>query len=78
MFIRNQWYVSAWDNEVGRQPLARTLLGEPIVLYRKLDGAVAAFADACPHRLLPLSMGMVEGDNLRCRYHGVMFDSAGQ
>jgi vanillate O-demethylase monooxygenase subunit len=78
MFIRNQWYVAAWDNEVGRQPLARTLLGEPVALYRKLDGTVVAFADACPHRMLPLSMGMVEGDHLRCRYHGVMFDSAGQ
>jgi vanillate O-demethylase monooxygenase subunit len=78
MFIRNHWYVAAWDGEVGRKPLARTLLGEPIVLYRKINGEVVALADACPHRLLPLSMGMVEGDNLRCRYHGVMFDGAGK
>ena len=78
MFIRNQWYVAAWDGEVGRTPLARTLLGEPIVLYRKISGEIVALADACPHRMLPLSMGMVEGDNLRCRYHGVMFDGAGK
>jgi vanillate O-demethylase monooxygenase subunit len=78
MFIRNQWYVAAWDGEVGRKPLARTLLGEPIVLYRKIDGAVTAMADACPHRLAPLSIGMVEGDNLRCKYHGVMFDAEGR
>jgi vanillate O-demethylase monooxygenase subunit len=75
--LRNRWYVAAWDSEVGRQPLGRTLCGEPVVLYRKLDGAVVALRDACPHRLLPLSAGMVEGDNIRCRYHGMMFDAAG-
>ena len=78
MFIRNQWYVAAWDGEVGRKPLARTLLGEPIVLYRKIDGEVVAMAAACPHRLAPLSIGLVEGDNLRCKYHGVMFNGEGR
>jgi phenylpropionate dioxygenase-like ring-hydroxylating dioxygenase large terminal subunit len=78
MFVRNQWYVAGWDREVGRKPLARTICGEPVVLYRKLDGGVVALHDACPHRLLPLSMGLVEGDNLRCRYHGVLFDQGGR
>jgi vanillate O-demethylase monooxygenase subunit len=77
MFIRNQWYVAAWDSEVGRKPLARTLLDEPVVLYRKIDGDVVAMADACPHRLAPLSIGLIEGDNIRCKYHGVLFDGAG-
>ena len=77
MFIRNQWYVAAWDSEVGRKPLARTILGEPLVMYRKIEGEAVVMADACPHRLAPLSIGLVEGDNLRCKYHGVMFDGAG-
>jgi vanillate O-demethylase monooxygenase subunit len=34
MFLRNSWYVAAWDREIGRRPLARMILGEPIVLYR--------------------------------------------
>jgi vanillate O-demethylase monooxygenase subunit len=76
-FLRNQWYVAAFDHEVGRKPLARTLCGEPVVLYRRLDGSVAALRDACPHRLLPLSMGLVEGDNLRCKYHGMVFGPDG-
>ena len=78
MFLRNRWYVAGWDREVGRKPLGRTLCGEPVVLYRRLDGSVAAMRDACPHRLLPLSMGMLEGDDLRCRYHGMKFDGAGR
>jgi vanillate O-demethylase monooxygenase subunit len=77
MFVRNQWYVFGWDREIGRKPLGRTICGEPIVLYRTLAGAVVALEDACPHRLLPLSMGLIEGDNLRCRYHGVLFDGHG-
>ena len=51
-FVRNQWYVAAWDNEVDRNPLARTICGEPVMLYRKFDRSVVAMRDACPHRLL--------------------------
>ena len=76
MFIRDQWYIAGWDHEVGRKPLARTICGEPVVLYRSLAGVPVALYDACPHRLLPLSMGMLEGDNLRCKYHGMLFDGA--
>lgn len=71
-FIRNRWYVAAWDGEVGPNPLGRKICGENIVMYRKLDGGVVALRDACPHRLLPLSMGIKEGDNLRCKYHGLV------
>ncbi|WP_421934376.1 Rieske 2Fe-2S domain-containing protein [Phenylobacterium sp.] len=77
MFIRNRWYVAAWDKEVGRKPLARTICGEKVVLYRRADGSAAALADFCPHRLAPLSLGTVEGDNLRCGYHGLVVDGSG-
>ncbi len=70
-FIRNRWYVAAWDHEVGAAPLARTICGEPIVLYRKLAGEPVALRDACPHRLFPLSHGLREGDSIRCKYHGL-------
>ena len=50
MFLRNAWYAAAWDHELGRAPFARTLLGEPVVLYRKSNGAPAALADRCCHR----------------------------
>lgn len=70
-WIKNAWYVAAWDYEVGPAPLARTIHGVPVVLWRKLDGIVVAMRDACPHRMLPLSMGIKEGDSLRCRYHGL-------
>ena len=70
-WITDAWYVAAWDAEVDRSPLARTICGVPVVLYRKLDRQVVALRDACPHRLLPLSLGIKEGDSIRCRYHGL-------
>lgn len=74
----NHWYVAGWDYEIDRKPLARTICGKPIMLYRRFDRSIVAMRDACPHRLLPLSMGIKEGDNIRCRYHGLLLDSHGQ
>lgn len=78
MFLKNHWYVAAWDDEVGEEPLGRILCGEPVVLFRDSQGRVAALEDVCPHRLLPLSLGTVEGDAIRCRYHGLLLDGHGR
>jgi vanillate O-demethylase monooxygenase subunit len=77
-FIRNCWYVAGWAHEVGATtPLARRLLGEPVVLFRTAEGTPVALRDACAHRLAPLSAGRVEAHGLRCLYHGVVFDAQG-
>ncbi|MGH8690024.1 MAG: Rieske 2Fe-2S domain-containing protein [Burkholderiales bacterium] len=78
MFLRNSWYVAAWDRELSRTPLGRVFLNEPVVLYRKENGEPVALEDRCCHRQMPLSMGKVEGDGLRCGYHGLRFDAAGK
>jgi phenylpropionate dioxygenase-like ring-hydroxylating dioxygenase large terminal subunit len=78
MFLKNYWYASAWSAEVARQPFARMICGEPIVLYRTQSGMVIAMEDRCRHRRLPLSMGSVVGDNLQCLYHGLTFDPSGR
>jgi len=78
MFLRGSWYVAARAAEFTRQPLARMLLGEPVVLYRREDGTPVALEDRCCHRHLPLSMGKLEGDRLRCGYHGLLFAPDGR
>ena len=78
MFLRASWYVAARSGEVTHQPLGRLLLNEPVVLYRRHDGTAVALEDRCCHRHLPLSMGKVEGDDLRCGYHGLKFDASGR
>lgn len=70
-WLTNAWYVAAWDAEIDQEPFARTICGVPMVFYRKLDRSVVGMRDACPHRLLPLSMGLREGDSIRCKYHGL-------
>lgn len=76
-YIRNTWYVCARSQDIGNQLTPQTILGEPIVLFRKRDGSVAALEDACPHRKLPLSRGRLDGDRVVCGYHGLTFDGSG-
>jgi phenylpropionate dioxygenase-like ring-hydroxylating dioxygenase large terminal subunit len=78
MFLRNYWYVAATDTEIGREPIGRVILGEPIVFFRSEQGTPIAFEDRCPHRHLPLSMGKLVGDDLQCRYHGLRFGTDGR
>ena len=77
MFVRNCWYVAAWASEITRAPLARTFLGEPVVLYRTENGSAAALEDRCCHRNVPLSLGHVIGNDIRCTYHGMSFGPDG-
>ncbi len=78
-FLRNTWYVALWSQDLlPGQTISRTFLNEPIVLFRRDDGTVAALADACAHRFAPLSMGkIVKGGNIRCPYHALEFDGSG-
>lgn len=80
LYVRNGWYAAFWDRDVpAGKPVARTILGEPLVFFRKRDGGVAAMTDRCPHRFALLSMGHVtEGDRIVCPYHGLEFATDGR
>jgi len=79
MFIRNCWYVAAWDYELKEGELfQRTILNESILLYRASDGTPVALNNRCCHRHAPLSLGRREGDCVRCMYHGLKYDRNGQ
>jgi vanillate O-demethylase monooxygenase subunit len=82
MWLRNCWYVIAWDHEVpaANSPVlfSRTVLNEPILVMRTETGGLIALEDRCCHRLAPLSKGSREGDCVRCGYHGLKFDSTGK
>jgi phenylpropionate dioxygenase-like ring-hydroxylating dioxygenase large terminal subunit len=78
MFPRNHWYVGAWSQEIERHPFGRILLNEPVVFFRKKDGAIVALEDRCSHRGYPLHKGRLVEDALECGYHGMTFDCAGK
>ena len=81
MWLRNCWYVVAWDHEIpaAESPVLfrRTVLGEPLLVWRTQAGAVVVLEDRCCHRHAPLSAGRREGDCVRCGYHGLKFDAGG-
>ena len=77
MFVRNAWYVAAWDHEVTRTLKRRVLLDEPVLLFRKDDGSAVALEDRCCHRQAPLSMGKLVGNIVHCPYHGLQYDPTG-
>jgi phenylpropionate dioxygenase-like ring-hydroxylating dioxygenase large terminal subunit len=79
MFLKNCWYVAALDHElIDGKLLSRILLGEHVLLYRGESGNVIAMNDRCPHRGALLSKGRLEGDSVRCMYHGIKYDGAGK
>jgi vanillate O-demethylase monooxygenase subunit len=78
MFVRNAWYVAAWDHEVTRSMQRRVILDDPILLFRRDDGTAVALEDRCCHRQAPLSMGKLVGNIVHCPYHGLQFDTSGK
>ncbi|MEO8523420.1 MAG: aromatic ring-hydroxylating dioxygenase subunit alpha [Caldimonas sp.] len=76
--VNNAWYVAATADELRQDALLpRTLLGEPMVLFRGRDGQAAALNDRCPHRKFPLSRGRMVDGEIECGYHGARFEGSG-
>lgn len=68
--LKRYWYIACPSRDLGRRPLGTTLLGQPIVLFRRAGGAPAALEDRCAHRNAPLSRGKMVNGTLECPYHG--------
>lgn len=78
-FLKNCWYVAAWDHEIlADSLLQRTICGQSIVLYRTAAGQPVALDNKCCHRHAPLHLGRKEGDCVRCMYHGLKYDASGR
>ncbi len=73
------WYPLAWSEELkAGKTLGRRFAGLPIVLYRGKTRRVFALEDRCAHRQVPLHLGVVNGDELKCHYHGWSYDGTGK
>lgn len=78
-YLRRFWqpvYVAS-QLEKGR-PVRIRIMSENFTLYRGESGQPHLVAERCPHRLTALHTGWVEGDSIRCYYHGWRFESSGQ
>jgi phenylpropionate dioxygenase-like ring-hydroxylating dioxygenase large terminal subunit len=75
--VRDHWYIACRASELRDKPLARTILGTPLVLFRAEGGRATALLDRCAHRNVPLSLGFNKDERLVCGYHGWEFDGEG-
>lgn len=77
--LPEHWFIACTSRELRHAPLARTIMGTPLVLFRDAHGTPATLIDRCPHRNVPLSLGEVASDGtVQCPYHGWRFDRDGR
>src|SRR4029078_3741096 len=73
-FLRRFWHPVCLSRDVQRgkaQPI--TVMHQRFTLYGGLSGKAYLIGPRCAHRGAQLSAGWVEGEALRCMYHGWMF-----
>jgi len=75
--LTNLWYAVELSTVLAQQPRQITLMGKEFVLYRDSQGQAIALENRCAHRAAALSLGWVEGDCLRCPYHGWQYQADG-
>src|SRR5262245_1147337 len=78
--LRRYWQPAALSEELpsGGAPVAITLLGEELVLFRDEAGERGLLGLHCAHRGADLSYGRLEDGGLRCLYHGWLYDRHGR
>jgi phenylpropionate dioxygenase-like ring-hydroxylating dioxygenase large terminal subunit len=73
------WTPVERSRRLRRRPLALTVAGERIVLFRDGKGQAAALIDRCPHRGVALSLGQVDQEGrIECPFHGWRFAGDGR
>ncbi|MER6348066.1 DUF5914 domain-containing protein [Streptomyces sp. NPDC001595] len=69
------WYVVGASRALrGDRPLARTVAGQEVVVWRGADGRPVAGPGVCPHLGAPLAQSPVRCGTLVCHWHGLALD----
>jgi len=76
--LRRYWWPVAFSEHVTSAPTKIKVLDEELVLYWGEDGRVSMMELRCAHRGVALNYGRVEGECIRCPYHGWLYDRSGQ
>lgn len=78
-FLRRFWHPVGCSYQLkAGKALPIRIMNEDLTLYRGESGKAYLVADRCAHRGTKLSVGWVEGDCIRCFYHGWKYDGVGQ
>lgn len=77
--LRRFWQPVALSRRLApKSAMAVRLLSEDLTLYRGESGKAHLVGSRCIHRLTLLHTGWVEGDEIRCMYHGWKYNAAGR
>src|SRR5436190_20194602 len=78
-YLRRFWHpVYRSEDLKSGKTVPLKILNEDFTLYRGVSGRAYAVAFRCAHRRTQLNSGWVEGETIRCRYHGWRYDGTGQ
>ena len=77
-YLRSYWWPVALAEEVKDIPVPVKILGEELVLFRDLSGALVLLGAYCSHRRASLEYGIIQRDGIRCAYHGWCYDRRGK
>jgi phenylpropionate dioxygenase-like ring-hydroxylating dioxygenase large terminal subunit len=76
--ITNQWYMACLLAELKEQnPLKKKILGQELVIFRTESGKIGVVEDRCCHRNVNLSLGYIQGESIKCAYHGWEYNTEG-
>lgn len=77
--LRRFWHPIALSSKLASgKAVPVRVLGEDLTLYRGESGQPHLVGGRCRHRLTALHTGWVEGERIRCIYHGWQYDGEGR
>jgi len=76
-YLRRFWQPICVSDELKDLPHRVKILGEELVVFRDLSGAVGLLELHCPHRGASLEYGLIDANGIRCCYHGWKFAADG-
>lgn len=77
-YMRRFWQPIALSQDLKDLPKAIRILGEDLVVFRNGEGRTGCLELHCSHRGTSLEFAVIEGDGIRCCYHGWMFGTDGK
>ena len=75
--MRRYWQPVCLSRDLGELPKRIRILGEDFVAFRDGEGRPGLLFFRCSHRGTSLEYGRIEGQGLRCCYHGWLYDVEG-